>query len=102
MAKTRIDLQKYLEDLLGSKNVYYNPPESIKLRFPAIVYSLSTIENIHAEDESYLQNRSYMVTYISKNPDDKLIDKLSLLPYVKFNRTYCYNNYYHSVFIIYF
>ena len=36
----RLDLQALLEDLLGSRNVYYQPPESDKMNYPAIVYAL--------------------------------------------------------------
>ena len=35
----RLDLQALLEDLLGSRNVYYQPPESVKMNYPAIVYA---------------------------------------------------------------
>ena len=44
----RLDLQALLEDLLGSRNVYYQPPESVKMNYPAIVYALEDIENTFA------------------------------------------------------
>ena len=34
----RNDLQKLLVEVLGSKNVYFQPPESVKMKYPAIVY----------------------------------------------------------------
>lgn len=36
---SRLDLQTFLEELLESKNVYFQPPESVKMKYPAIVYA---------------------------------------------------------------
>ena len=38
MAKTRLELQSVLEQTLGSRNVYFQPPASVKMKYPAIVY----------------------------------------------------------------
>ena len=37
--KNRIELQTLLEELLGSKNVYYQPPNNLSMSYPAILYS---------------------------------------------------------------
>ena len=42
--RNRLDLQKIFEDILGSKNVYFQPPESLKMKYPAIRYSLDDID----------------------------------------------------------
>ena len=42
---SRPNLQAKLEEILGNKNVYFQPPESLKLNFPAIVYKRSNIRN---------------------------------------------------------
>ena len=47
---SRLDLQTFLEELLKSKNVYFQPPESVKMKYPAIVYALDDIENVHADN----------------------------------------------------
>ena len=36
----RLDLQKLLVELLGSDNVYFQPPPSVQMNYPAIVYKL--------------------------------------------------------------
>lgn len=41
---TRLELQSKLVELLGSKHVYYQPPESVKIEYPAIVYSKTIFE----------------------------------------------------------
>ena len=59
MSRSRLELQKYLEDLLGSRQVYFQPPASIQMKYPAIVYSLSNMNNIPANNDSYLVDKTY-------------------------------------------
>lgn len=89
---SRLDLQALLENLLGSRNVYFQPPESIKINYPAIVYGLDDIENIHADDRVYLSKKRYWVTVIEKNPDSKLVDKVACIPTCRFDRHYTSEN----------
>lgn len=46
---------------------YFQPPESIKMNYPAIVYSLDDIDKTYANDGVYLSNRRYAVTVIDKD-----------------------------------
>lgn len=98
----RLDLQALLEDLLGSRNVYYQPPESVKMNYPAIVYALEDIENTFADDGVYLSHKKYLITVIDKNPDNVFVDKVAALPTCRFERHYTSDNLNHYVFIIYF
>ena len=41
---TRLELHRILNDIPGVRGVYYQPPESLKLKYPAIIYSRSRIE----------------------------------------------------------
>lgn len=99
---SRLDLQILLEKLLGSRNVYYQPPESIKMNYPAIVYVLDDIENTFADGGVYLSNRRYSLTLIDKNPDSLFIDALMNLPNCQFSRHYKSDNLNHYVFLLYF
>lgn len=98
----RLDLQALLEDLLGSRNVYYQPPESVKMNYPAIVYALEDIENTFADNGVYLSNCKYLVTVIDKNPDSSFIDIVAKLPTCRFVRSYKSDNLNHYVFTLYF
>lgn len=98
----RLELQAIFEDLLGSRNVYFQPPESMKLSYPAIVYSLSNIENDHADNGVYMSNRQYTATVITKDPDSDLIEKVRWLPLCRFDRHYKSDNLNHYVFSLYF
>lgn len=98
----RIDLQNMLETILGSRNVYFQPPESVKISYPAIVYGLDNINNTFADDSVYLSHKRYSITVIDKNPDSTIVDKIAVLPACRFNRHYKSENLNHYVFSLYF
>lgn len=98
----RIEFHSLLCELLGSSNVYFQPPESIKMKYPAIVYSLNDIDTEHANNRVYLYTKQYSVTLVSKEPDSPVIDKLATLPMSMFNRSYVADNLNHTVFSIYY
>ena len=99
---SRLELQTMLEDILGSRNVYFQPPASIKMQYPAIVYSRSNIDNTNADDAMYTQNRSYEVTVIDANSDSSIVDRLSRIPKCRFDRHFSSDNLNHDVFTLYF
>lgn len=98
---SRLKLHEVLCETLGSRHVYYSPPPSVQMKYPAIVYSLNGIDNDFANDGIYNQSMSYTVTLIDKNPDSEFISKLSKLPMTRFNRAYVSDNLNHYVFTIY-
>lgn len=99
---SRLELQSKLEELLGVKNVYYQPPESIKLTYPAIVYSKSRIATRKANDSTYSENTRYEVIVIDKRPDNPVIDKLLDLPYCSYDRSYISDNLNHDALILFY
>lgn len=98
----RPDLQTVFENLLGSKNVYFQPPENIRMSYPAIVYSLDYIENRHANNSVYNSRDRYSATYITYDPDDPIIRKIATLPLCSFDRHYKSDNLNHYVYTIYY
>lgn len=99
---SRYELQSILEKVLGSRNVYFQPPPSIKLAYPAIIYSRSELQNRYADDSVYSQNCVYKLTLIDKDPDSPLVGKISQLPFCKHVQNYKSDNLNHDVFTIYF
>lgn len=99
---SRLELQTLLENILGSRNVYFQPPESVKMKYPAIVYGLDNIENSFADDGVYLSKKKYLVTVIDEDPDSPIVDKVASLPTCRFNRHFQSDNLNHDVFILYF
>lgn len=99
---SRLELQSKLEELLGSRNVYYQPPESLKIEYPAIIYSKSDIQTRFASDSTYSRSHRYELMVIDKMPDNSVIDKLLNLPYCSFDRHYKSDNLNHDVLSLYY
>lgn len=98
----RLDFQSLLEELLGTRNVYYNPPESEKMQYTAIRYSKKKIESVYANNSKYLMRDCYELIVISRKPDDPVIKRLLALPYCSYDRQYIADNLYHDVLTIYY
>lgn len=99
---SRTDLQTYLETLIGSENVYFQPPPSIQMSYPCIVYRRSRIETEHANNKPYSHRKRYTITVIDKDPDSLLPDLVSDIPTASFDAHYAVDNLNHDVFTIYF
>lgn len=98
---SRLELHEVFCEILESRNVYYQPPESVKMQYDAIVYSRKDIDNIHANNRVYNQHDCYEVVAIYKDPDSDLPRKLSVLPMCRFDRHYVSDNLNHDVFTLY-
>ena len=99
---SRLELQTELETLLGSENVYYQPPSSIEMNYPAIVYSRYKIENKFANNKVYKQLHAYQIIVIDEDPDSEIVEKVSKLPKCRFDRHYVSDNLNHDAFVLYF
>lgn len=98
----RIEFHEILCTLLGTRHVYFQPPESLKLVYPCIVYKLSEIDQKHADDISYLNTRGYTVTLIDRNPDSAFIDKILALPLCRYVNHICVDGINNDTFKIYY
>lgn len=99
---TRVELQSELENKLGSRNVYFQPPENIKIKYPGIVYEYNPLTNVHANDRVYIQRTSYRITVISPNPLEPCVHKISEMPTCRHVQHYVSDNLYHDVFNLYY
>ena len=99
---SRLKLHEILCENLGSRNVYFQPPASVKMNYDAIVYSRKKIENTFADDSVYKQDHAYEVIVIYKDPDSEVPGKISRLPKCRFDRHYIADNLNHDVFTLYY
>lgn len=102
MARPREELQTLLEEILGSKEVYFQPPPTIQMHYPAIVYYRSDMYSTKADNAKYLNHVAYTVTVMDKNPDSVIPHAVAELPYCRFSRHYVVDNLNHDIFTIYF
>ena len=98
---TRLELHEKLCDLLGSRNVYFQPPEKLKMSYPCIRYSFYNVYNQHADNSPYHQRDAYQLIVIDPNPDGDTKDKVKKLPLCAFDRYYAADNLNHYVYTIY-
>ena len=98
----RLQLQTLLETLLGSRNVYFQPPESLKMKYPCIIYSRENSSTYFADDNPYKNQLRYQLTLVDKNPDSTSLGKLASLPLCKFQRHFTKDNLNHDVYYIYY
>ena len=99
---SRVELHEKLLKLFETNNVYFQPPESVKMKYPAIVYELDDLRNEFANDGVYLFNKRYLITLIDKNPDSLLVDKMAVFPTAEFVRHHTSENLHHCVFRIFY
>ena len=98
----RTDLQALLEATLGSRNVYFQPPSTVKMQYDAIRYVRKSIDNTFADDSVYKQDQAYELTVMYRDPDSDLPMRISRLPKCSFDRHYAVDNLNHDVFTLYY
>lgn len=98
----RLELQSKLEELLGSRNVYYQPPESVMMSYPAIQYELGEPEVKYANDKRYFNMKCYDLTVISRLPEPEVVDKILELPFTSISKPYVADNLNHYPIKIYY
>ena len=97
---SRLNLQK--EFLKLCNNVYFQPPATVTLKYPAIVYSLRDFGNSHADDGVYRQNRSYNVVVIDRNPESTVAEAVSKMQSCRFDRFYAADGLNHFAFSLFY
>jgi len=99
----RLKLHQELTEELGITNCYFQPPESIKLNYPCVIYKIGTGDTQFADDKPFLFRRRYDLILISKDPDEELVDKIAYhFPLSRFGRFYATDNLNHWTFSIYY
>lgn len=98
---SRLKLHAELEEACGNKNVYFQPPATVSLRYPAILYRRKEIRSDHADNIPYKQGTAYEVTVMDFDPDSIIVKRVSTLPKCYHDRFYAADNLNHDVFVIY-
>lgn len=101
---TRLQLQSELENLLDSRNVYFQPPASIQLKYPCFVYSLEPGRTRRADNKLYLYDANYSLTYITRDAErlDTIKQILTTFEHCSHDRSFVNDNLYHEVFDLYY
>lgn len=98
----RQQLQNLLLEILGSGNVYFQPPATISMGYPCIVYKRDFVKTDHADNKPYKHSKRYQVTVIDRNPDSDIPAKVAALPTCVFDRSYAADDLNHDVYKLFF
>jgi len=99
--RTYRDLLHLLRKAVDHDRVYFQPPENLKLGYPAIVFHLTKIKVDHADDVPYKGAREYMITLITKEPEPDALEEILKIPYTTLDSTYISDGMNHFVFTSY-
>lgn len=99
---SRPTLQEVLEKIPDVEKAYFNPPESVKMIYPCIRYSLKDIDIKHADNSAYKTINGYELILISRNPSDHIVKEILSLPMCSFDRFYNSDKLYHYIFTLYY
>lgn len=99
---SRLNLHAILKTALGSDHVYFQPPASVTMQYPCIVYSRAAVDTKYANNKPYAQKKRYSVTVIDQNPDSLIPDKIAALPLCSFSRHFKVDNLNHDIFNLYY
>lgn len=88
---------------LGAKKTLFQPPPSVQLEYPAIIYTIKSTYTTNADNKVYTGHRFYQIELIDPDPDTPLIDallnKFSMIKHVNNFKT---SNLNHNVFDLYY
>lgn len=95
----RLALHEKLVELLGTRNVYFQPPASIHMNYPCFVYSYEDSNKFFANDKPYMINDRYTLTLITKDAyPTELLESIEAMDYCDFERQYSSDNLHHFSF----
>ncbi len=98
----RLELQTLLVSLLGSSNVYFQPPPTVKMQYPCIIYNRDSVNTAFADNKPYKHKRRYQVTVIDQDPDSVIHEKVAALSLCSYDRFYTADNLNHDVYNLFF
>ena len=102
MAK-RLTLHDELCRILGSRNVYFQTPESVKMQYDAIRYWLGGKDIKRANNGVYKATNQYEGVIITRDPDTTIPDKLiANFEMCSLGRPYTADNLNHYPFTLYY
>ncbi len=99
---TRLDFQNLLETLLGTGNVYFQPPPNVSMIYPSIVYNRDFQSVQFADNGPYRRKIRYQVTVIDPDPDSLIPEKVAELPLTTYVRHFTAGNLNHDIYDVYF
>ena len=98
----RMLLQSELERLVGP-NVYFQPPATVQLKYPCVIYNLSSGNSIYADNSVYTYTNRFELIFIYRKQNMEIVETvLRTFTMCTVSRVYIADNLYHYVFNLYY
>lgn len=96
----RLELSTYLHTF--TNNVYFQPPENVSLKYPAIIYHPDFEDRKHANNDTYTIQDRWLVTIIDQDPDSDIRKEFRKSPKCNFNRSFRTSGLNHFIYSLYY
>jgi len=100
MDNSVLTVHSYLASLFPTVTLYFQPPETLKLTYPCIIYSIENIFTRHADNRPYKIKNRYSLMLITRTLDETLNDILLSIESARFERLFIGENLYHFIVTI--
>lgn len=98
----RLELHDILGGIQGVKKAYFQPPETVKLVYPCIIYSLKRVDMRSANDRPYKNRDGYDIMIIDRDPDSKIRRTIEAMPLANFDRFFTKDGLNHWSYTLYY
>lgn len=104
----RLELHERLVEILGTSGqtetrVYFQPPATIRMKYPAIVYEKDGGWVLRADNKRYRGTQRYSVTVVDPDPDSEIAERiLKAFSMCSYDRNFVSDNLNHDVLTLYF
>lgn len=99
----RLELQAIFEEILDSRNVYFQAPSTVRMQYDAIRYELADKDIKRANNKAYQVTNKYEGVVITRDPETTIPDALlSHFEMCSLGKPYVADNLNHFPFTLYF
>ena len=98
----RLELHNVLLGIMSNGNVYHQPPEGFKMKYPCIVYERSRDFSMYGDNLPYSRRMNYTLTLIDKDSVSNYLGQIMDLPMCRYDRHFTSDGLNHDVFTIYY
>ena len=103
MEVNRLELHEFLSGVMSAcgeePHLYFQPPETVKLEYPCIIYRLATMTSDYADDDPYRIRIAFDITYITRSPTSNVPSSLVKAHKFAFDRYYVSDNLHHYTYV---
>lgn len=97
---TRDELSEVLHGL--ADRVYFQPPATVQMKYPCIVYNRKPPQIDHADNRPYRKGELWQLTVIDRSPDSTIAEAVEELPGIRCDANFTQDNLHHYVYTLYF